>query len=172
MTTSITQLNDVNIGAVGLLVSAIEAEPTHADTTWKASVEWDSGFHTTTTIRDFEPFATDEPEGLGGTDTAPNPVEQLIGALGSCLAIGYAANATVAGIRLDDLRIDIEGELNLESFLGIEPGHAGYETLRATVHIESDADETAIRDLHDAVVASSPVGHSLSQAIPLAIELA
>jgi uncharacterized OsmC-like protein len=172
MTTSITQLNDVNIGAVGLLVSAIQAEPTHADTTWRASVEWDGGFHTTTTIRDFEPFATDEPEGLGGTDTAPNPVEQLIGALGSCLAIGYAANATVAGIRLHDLRIDIEGELNLESFLGIEPGHAGYETLRATVHIESDADETVIRDLHDAVVASSPVGHSLSQAIPLAIELA
>jgi uncharacterized OsmC-like protein len=99
-------------------------------------------------------------------------VEQLIGALGSCIAIGYAANATVAGIRLDDLRIDIEGELNLESFLGIEPGHAGYETLRATVHIESDADEATIRDLHDAVVASSPVGHSLSEAIPLAIELA
>ena len=172
MTTSTAQLNNVNIGAVGLLVSAIEAEPTHADTTWKASVEWDGGFHTTTTIRDFEPFATDEPEGLGGTDTAPNPVEQLIGALGSCLAIGYAANATVAGIRLDDLRIDIEGELNLESFLGIENGHAGYETLRATVHIESDADETAIRDLHDTVVASSPVGHTLSEAIPLAIELA
>ena len=172
MTTSTAQLNNVNIGAVGLLVSAIEAEPTHADTTWKASVEWDEGFHTTTTIRDFEPFATDEPEGLGGTDTAPNPVEQLIGALGSCLAIGYAANATVAGIRLDDLRIDIEGELNLESFLGIENGHAGYETLRATVHIESDADETSIRDLHDTVVASSPVGHTLSEAIPLAIELA
>ena len=172
MTTSTAQLNNVNIGAVGLLVSAIEAEPAHADTTWKASVEWDGGFHTTTTIRDFKPFATDEPEGLGGTDTAPNPVEQLIGALGACLAIGYAANATVAGIRLDDLRIDIEGELNLESFLGIEPGHAGYETLRATVHIESDADDAAIRELHDAVVASSPVGHSISQAIPLAIELA
>jgi uncharacterized OsmC-like protein len=172
MTTSTTQLNDVNIGAVGLLVEAIEAEPAHADTTWKASVEWDGGFHTTTTIRDFAPFATDEPEGLGGTDTAPNPVEQLIGALGSCLAIGYAANATVAGVRLDDLRIDIEGELNLESFLGIGPGHAGYETLRATVHIESDADETTLRDLHDTVVATSPVGHSLSRAIPLAIELA
>lgn len=172
MTTSTATLNNVNIGAVGLLVSAIEAEPAHADTTWKASVEWDGGFHTTTTIRDFEPFSTDEPEGLGGTDSAPNPVEQLIGALGSCLAIGYAANATVAGIQLDDLKIDIEGELNLESFLGIEQGHAGYETLRATVHIVSDADEASIRDLHDTVVASSPVGHSLSRAIPLSIDLA
>ena len=171
-TRATAQLNNVNIGAVGALVEAIKAEPGQADTTGRASVVWDGGFQTTTAIRDFPPFATDEPEGLGGTDTAPNPVEQLIGALGSCLAIGYAANATVAGIRLDELRIDIEGELNLETFLGLAPGHAGYETLRATVHIESDADEAAIRDLHDKVIATSPVGHSLSRAVPLAIELA
>lgn len=172
MTTATTQLNNVNIDAVGLLVEAIKAEPDKADTTWKASVGWGGGFRTTTTIRDFPPFATDEPEGLGGTDTAPNPVEQLIGALGSCLAIGYAANATVVGIRLDSLRIDIEGELNLETFLGLEPGNAGYETLRATVHIESDANEAAIRDLHEKVVATSPVGHTLSRAVPLKVELA
>lgn len=172
MTTTAIQLNDVNIGAVGALVDAIKAEPDRADTTWAASVTWNGGFQTTTAIRDFPPYATDEPETLGGADKAPNPVEQLIGALGSCLAIGYAANATVAGIALDDLRIDIEGELNLETFLGIEDGHAGYDTLRATVHIESDSDETAIRELHDKVVATSPVGHSLSRAIPLAIELA
>ncbi|TDI54301.1 MAG: OsmC family peroxiredoxin, partial [Acidobacteria bacterium] len=103
MTTATAQLNNVNIAAIGILVEAIAAEPEHAETTWHASVEWDGGFHTTTTIRDFEPFATDEPEVLGGTDKAPNPVEHLIAALGSCLAIGYAANATVAGIRLDTL---------------------------------------------------------------------
>ena len=165
-------LNNVNIGAVSALVEAIKAEPERANTTWAASVTWDGGFQTTTAIRDFPPYATDEPRGLGGTDSAPNPVEQLIGALGSCLAIGYAANATVAGIALDDLRIEIEGELNLETFLGLEDGHAGYETLRATVHIESDADDTAIRELHDKVVATSPVGHTLSRAIPVAIELA
>lgn len=170
--TTTTPLNEVNIGAVGALVEAITAEPDRGDTTWAASVTWDGGFHTTTAIRDFTPYATDEPEALGGEDTAPNPVEQLIGAFGSCLAIGYAANATVAGIALNDLRIDIEGELNLESFLGIAEGHAGFETLRATVHIESDADETAVRDLHDAVVSTSPVGHTLSRAIPVAIELA
>ena len=171
-TTTSIPLNNVNIGAVGVLVEAIKAEPERANTTWAASVTWDGGFQTTTAIRDFPPYATDEPAGLGGTDRAPNPVEQLIGALGFCLAIGYAANATVAGIALDELRIDIDGELNLETFLGIEDGHAGYETLRATVHIESDADETAIRELHDKVVATSPVGHTLSRAIPVDIHLA
>lgn len=172
MSKAIAQLNNVDIGAVGNLVSAIHAEPETANTTWKASVEWTGWFKTTTTIREFDPFPTDEPEGLGGTDTAPNPVEQLIGALGSCLAIGYAANATIAGVRLDDLRIEIEGDLNLTTFLGIAPGNAGYETLRATVHIESDADERILKDLHDKVLATSPVGHTLSNGVPLRIELA
>ena len=171
MTTSTITLNDVNIAAVGALSDAITADPVKADTTWSASVLWDGGFRTTTSIRDFAPFATDEPEGLGGGDSAPNPVEQLLGALGSCLAIGYAANATAAGIEIDNLRIDVEGDLNLKSFLGLEPGHAGYDTLRATVHITSDADDKAIAALHKTVVATSPVGHTLAAAVPLEIEL-
>ena len=171
MTTSTITLNDVDIAAVGALADAITTDPAKARTTWSASVSWDGGFHTTTSIRDFAPIATDEPEGLGGTDTAPNPVEQLLGALGSCLAIGYAANAAAAGIRIDDLRIDVEGDLNLKSFLGLEPGHAGFDTLRATVHIESDADDDAIAVLHDTVVSTSPVGHTLSGAIPLTVDL-
>ena len=171
MTTSTISLNDVNIAAVGALSDAITADPVKADTTWTASVLWDGGFRTTTSIRDFAPFATDEPEGLGGGDSAPNPVEQLLGALGSCLAIGYAANATAAGIEIDNLRIDVEGDLNLKSFLGLEPGHAGYDTLRATVHITSDADDKAIAALHKTVVATSPVGHTLAAAVPLEIEL-
>jgi len=171
MTTSTIPLNNVDITAVGALVEAITSDPTSADTTWKASVAWNGGFRTTTSIRDFTPIATDEPKGLGGTDTAPNPVEHLIGALGSCLAIGYAANASVAGIRIDDLHIDIEGDLNLKSFLGVEPGNAGYETLRATVHITTDADEAAVAKLHETVVATSPVGHTLSRAVPLTVVL-
>ncbi|NOY57007.1 MAG: OsmC family protein [Actinobacteria bacterium] len=172
MTTSTIPLNDVNIEAVGTLAQAIQTEPAKGNTTWKASVSWDRGFRTTTRIGNFAPFATDEPETLGGTNTAPNPVEQLLGALGSCLAIGYAANASVAGIRIDDLRIDIEGELNLEVFLGLRPGNAGYETLRATVHITTDADDATVAELHNKVVSTSPVGHTLSRAVPLTIELA
>ncbi len=172
MTTTTTTLNDVDLGAVGALVEAIQDEPDKGNTTWKASITWDGAFRTTTTIRDFAPIVTDEPTGLGGGDTAPNPVEHLIGALGSCLAIGYAANATVAGIQIEDLRIEVEGELNLETFLGISEGNAGYETLRATVHIKTDADDAAVADLHNKVVSTSPVGHSLGRAVPLTIELA
>ena len=112
-----------------------------------------------------------EPRALGGEDTAPNPVEQVLGAFGNCLVVGYAANATVAGIELKSLRIALEGDLDLHAFLGLREGHAGFQTIKANVTIESEASAEAIRALHEKVVSTSPVGHTLSQAIPLTVEL-
>jgi uncharacterized OsmC-like protein len=167
MTTTIGSLNSVNIAAVGDLVNAIQEEPANADTIWKSTVDWKGGFRSEARSRDFEPVPSDEPLGLGGEDTAANPVEQVLGAFGNCLAVGYAANATVAGIELKSLRIELEGDLDLHAFLGLREGHAGFESIKATVTIEADASAEAIEDLHNKVVSTSPVGHTLKQAIPL-----
>ncbi len=173
MTTTINTLNSVNIGAVGELVSAIQQEPTKADTVWNSTVEWKGGFRSEARSRDFAPTPSDEPLGLGGEDTAPNPVEQLLGALGNCLVVGYAANATVAGIHLNSLSIELEGDLDLHSFLGLRPdGHAGFDSISARVSIDSDATAEQIDELHQSVVSTSPVGHTLQHAIPLKVVLA
>jgi uncharacterized OsmC-like protein len=171
MTTTIGTLNSVNIAAVGELVNAIQEEPTNADTIWKSTVDWQGGFRSEARSRDFEPVPSDEPLGLGGEDTAANPVEQVLGAFGNCLAVGYAANATVAGIELKSLRIELEGDLDLHAFLGLREGHAGFESIKATVTIESDASDEAIEDLHNKVVSTSPVGHTMKRAIPLTVSL-
>ncbi len=165
-------LNEVDLPTVGALVQSIQDDPNNAQTIWKSEVTWDGAFRTSARSRDFDPIAFDEPPGLGGTNTAPNPVEQLLGALGSCLVIGYAANASVAGIELKDLRIELEGDLDLKTFLGLGDGNAGFSTIGATVHIEADADEAAIEALHQKVVSTSPVGHCLSRSIPLDVSLA
>lgn len=166
-----TTLNDVNLPAVAALTEAVTGDRGKGATVWKATVDWKGAFRSEASIRDFAPLASDEPTGLGGTDTAPNPVEQLLGALGNCLAVGYAANATALDIELKDIRIDVEGDLDLASFLGIEPGHAGFDTIRAKVSIESDAPEAQILDLHERVTRSSPVGHTLARGIPVEIDL-
>ncbi len=173
MTTEVTrQLNDVDLEAVVGLATAVAAEPEKGDTKWGARVIWTGAFRSEARIRDFDPIPSDEPVALGGTDTAPNPVEQLVAALGNCLAVGYAANASAAGIELDGLEIELEGDLNLETFLGLRgDGHAGYNAIRARVKIESDADPDAIDALHQRVVGTSPVGHTLSRAVDLAVEL-
>ncbi|MEX1126758.1 MAG: OsmC family protein [Acidimicrobiia bacterium] len=167
-----TYLNEVDLATVGALVQKIQGDPTKAQTTWKSEVTWGGAFRTTARSRDFDPIAFDEPPGLGGTNTAPNPVEQLLGALGSCLVIGYAANASVAGIELKDLRIELEGDLDLQTFLGLGDGNAGFSSIGATVHIEADADDAAIEALHRKVVSSSPVGHCLSRSVPIEVNLA
>lgn len=172
MTATINRLNSVDIEAVGQLAGAIQSDPSVAGTVWKSTVDWQGGFRSEARSRDFAPVPSDEPVALGGEDTAPNPVEQLLGALGNCLAVGYAANATAAGIELESLRIELEGDLDLHTFLGLADGHAGYETIKASVTIESSASAEEIDELHRKVVSTSPVGHTLQRAIPVSIDLA
>jgi uncharacterized OsmC-like protein len=168
-TTTGGQLNQVDLSAVGALVEKIRQRPSAAQTTWSAQVRWTGAFRSEAAVRDFAPITSDEPKGMGGTDSAPNPVEQLLGALGNCLAVGYAANASVAGITIRDLRIHLDGDLDLHAFLGLADGHPGFSAIRAAVHLDTDADEAAVADLHAKVAATSPVGQTLSQAIPVKI---
>lgn len=168
-TTADGQLNQVDLGTVGALVDAIKERPEAAQTTWSAEVRWTGAFRSEAVVRSFAPVISDEPATLGGTDRAPNPVEQLLGSLGNCLAVGYAANASVAGITIRDLRIDLDGDIDLHTFLGLADGHAGFSAIRVAVHLDTDADDAAVAELHKKVAATSPVGQTLSQAIPVEI---
>ncbi len=168
-----TKLNDVDMDAVAGLAGKIQEQPDVAATRWSASVNWKGGFRSEARIREFGPLASDEPAQLGGTDTGPNPVEQVLAALGNCLAVGYAANASAAGIELRDLDIELEGDLDLRTFLGLAPdGNAGYDSISVKVRIDSDASAEEIEALHQQVVGTSPVGHTLSRAVPVKIDLA
>ncbi|MGQ0845315.1 MAG: OsmC family protein [Sporichthyaceae bacterium] len=162
-----THLNQVDLAAVGGLVAAVSEQPEKGATVWSAQVKWTGGFTSQAAVREHAPIASDEPAGLGGTDTAPNPVEQLLAALGNCLAVGYAANATVAGIEIQDLTITVDGDVDLHSFLGLKEQHAGFSGIRVAVDLKTDADPAAVEALHRRVEASSPVGHTLTAAVPV-----
>ena len=165
-------LNEVNLAAIGALVEKIRQEPQAAKTHWKAEVRWNGAFRSEARSRNLTPLPSDEPVALGGGDTAPNPVEQVLAALGNCLAVGYAANASVAGIEIKSLRIELEGDIDMHAFLGLGEGNAGYESIRAKVDLQSNATPEQLQELHRKVVGSSPVGHTLTRAVPIQIDLA
>lgn len=167
--TSTIALNQVDLGAVAGLVSGIQGDAAKAATTWSAAVRWTGGFQSEGSVRGFSPIASDEPKTLGGRDTAPNPVEQLLAAFGNCLAVGYAANATIAGIEIDSLAISLEGDLDLHVFLGLTEGHAGFSAIRATVDLRTSAANNAVEALHAKVAATSPVGHTLGNPVAVTI---
>jgi uncharacterized OsmC-like protein len=171
MTAVVQPLNGVNLAAVAGLVEKIGAEPATAATVWSADVTWTGAFRSEARVRDFDPLPSDEPAALGGTDTAPNPVEQVLAALGNCLAVGYAANASIDGITIRDLRIKLEGNLDLRTFLGLANDNAGYDAIRVNVSIAADATDEQLARLHERVIGTSPVGHTLSRSVPVQFEL-
>ena len=85
----------------------------------KTTVRLGDGYQTTITAGNHT-FHADEPEQDGGTDTAPTPMQMLLGALGSCMAITARMYAERKGWPLQE----VEVALDIERFRGSE--YAGY----------------------------------------------
>lgn len=164
-------VNGVPVSACLGLIDAVKADAANGQTTWRAVTAWKGGFQCESTIRDHT-VEMNEPEALGGTDTAPNMVETVLAAYGSCLTVGYTLNAALRGIEIRDLRVEVEGDLDLAGFFGltdaVTPGFSG---IRAVVHLDADAAPEAVQALHEHVLKTSPVGSILTQALPVATEL-
>ncbi|WP_436641155.1 OsmC family protein [Microbaculum sp. FT89] len=174
MTTPSTNEKNFDQDALLGLINAIKEDPEVGKTVWKASTQWLGGFRSQAQIRDFT-IGMDEPTALGGSDTGPNMVEVVLGAYGCCLTTGYAANAALRGIDLEDIQIDLEGDLDLNAFLGLQTPQQccpGYTNVRATVKLKApDATPEQIAELHEAVKATSPVGAILGRPVEVMTEL-
>lgn len=155
-------------------INHVKEKPEAGQTVWKAKTQWLGGFRSQAQIRDFT-VAMDEPTQLGGSNVAPNMVEMVLGAYGCCLTTGYAANAALQGIELEDIQIELEGDLDLNGFFGLrDPDHCwpGYTTVRANVILKAPkATPEQLEALHEAVVKTSPVGSILQRPIQLTTQL-
>lgn len=171
MSTHTTRTNDVDMSIVAELAQRYAADPEAAQSFWAARTQWTGEFKSATYVRHHAPLQTDEPEWLAGTDSAPNPVEYVLAAVGSCLTVGYAAAAAAQGIELRSLEVEVKGNVDLRVFLGVAEGHAGYSDIEVTTYIDSDADEEALRTLHEAVVKTSPVGNTVENPVGLRARL-
>jgi uncharacterized OsmC-like protein len=173
----LTIVNGLDTEKLVKVVETVKQNWEAGRTVWKASTTWKGGFRVETCSREFT-LTADEPEMLCGTNSAANPVEMVLQAYGACLSIGYAMNAAVRGIKLDDIRIDLEGEIDLPGFLGLEPPEQlhmdklpGFKTITAKVKIKADVDEKTLQELHKHVVSTSPVGLTLSRPVAVKADL-
>ena len=172
-----TMINGLEVDNLVKVVEAVKQKWEMGKTVWKASTTWKGGFKVETCSRDFT-LLVDEPEMLCGTNTAANPVEMVLQAYGACLSIGYAMNAAVRGIKIHELKVDLEGEIDLPGFLGLEAPEnlkmdklPGFKTIDVKVKIKADATPEALRQLHAHVVGTSPVGVTLSRPVKIGTDL-
>ena len=126
-------------------------------------------------IRSLAPHVIDEPPALLGDDTAPNPSEAALAALGSCLAVGIHANAVSQGITVTRLEIELEADINITSVWGTgdtSPKPVGFEAVRARVRLDADAPQETLDALIAHAKVWSPVANTFTKPVALDVTAA
>lgn len=104
----------------------------------------------------------DEPLESGGTNLGLTPIEMLLGSLGSCLAVTAFIYASMQGIQIDDIRVDVEGDINNDGLTGINPTMpTGYQNIRYHFFVKSPVSEQRIRQLIEYTEMKCPVSSTL-----------
>jgi uncharacterized OsmC-like protein len=119
---------------------------------------------------------TDMSTGIGGGGSAPSPGLIFRAALASCDATFIALRAAQVGIKLTTLEVIVEGDpddISTLGFLGIDDSvPAGEFGLRLIFRIGAEkATPERLRELVKWIEDHSPVGDSVSRAIPLQVDV-
>jgi uncharacterized OsmC-like protein len=108
----------------------------------------------------------------GGNNAGPSPGTLGRGALGSCLAIGYASWAARLGVQIEALDVEVEADYDVRGELGISDDvPPGYTLVRYTVTVVSRATEADVRRVIDTADKYSPYRDVFARANDMRREL-
>lgn len=76
----------------------------------------------------------DEPTHMGGTDLGPSPIQVLLMSLAGCLNVTGHEIARQKGMKLNGMKIKIDGTMNPCNFMGCSfDERAGFQTINVSV---------------------------------------
>ena len=184
MSTATHRINGVDVERLLGTIEHVSADATLARFQFRARNSWIDGGHNRTTIKEFygagqedtsrtKPFVldADEPAILLGDNQAPNAPEYLLHALAACLTGTIVYHAAARGIAIDSLECTIEGDVDLNGFLGLDDAvRPGYESIRVAFKATGPFDDAQLAELA-ALTRYSPVRDIVSNPVPVAIEV-
>ena len=146
-------INGIHMETLQGTVDAIEQDPELGQCKFRARNRWLGGNHNSTTVtgfygakqeiahkQQFELHA-DEPPILAGHDEGANPVEHLLNALAACVTTSMVAHAAVRGIHIEELESELEGDIDLRGFLGLDSETPkGFTDIRINFKVKADVD--------------------------------
>jgi uncharacterized OsmC-like protein len=147
-------------------IASIQGNPGSAKVVFRAETQLEEDVRCSAKVREFAPIIVDEPPDLGGTDAAANPVELLLVALGACQEIMYSAYASVMGVQLNSVKVNLRGYLDLRGLFGMDEAiPPGYQKIIFETQLDSPADMETLKKLVETVESHCPVMDTLVRAI-------
>ena len=154
--------------AVLATVEAIkkDAAMAMAKVRYKAHTQWEEDVRCTGRVREFDPMVIDEPAAFGGADSAVSPADVVLVALGTCQEIMYVALASTMDIPLDEVKVDVNADLDLNGLMGLDPETPpGLLEMSYDVHIKSPAPVEDLKRLVDTVEYQCPLLDTLTRSV-------
>jgi uncharacterized OsmC-like protein len=168
-------INGIDVDALKRYAENVKTDASFAEkygNRWSARVQWLDGTRTQV-YAGKHTIQSDEPIHLLGKDTAAGPTELLLAAVGSCLTVTYVANAAAEGVKLDSLELQLDGDIDIPAFLGLnENGNPGYKTVKIKAFAKGNAPKEKLSQLLDKAVKHSPVINTVLKGAQITQELA
>jgi uncharacterized OsmC-like protein len=178
------KVNDVNVDQLREAMDGLRENPDLGKYQFRVHNEWISGAHCRSSISDFlaggeegthehvHVLECDEPAGLLGTDRGPSATETLLHALAACLSGSFIYHAANQGVYVEELKIEVEGDLDLGGFLGIDEAiPSNFQQIRVKFIVKADASEEKISELCEYAQRRSPVFNSVTRPIPVDVSI-
>lgn len=141
------------------------------DTIFSITAASESPSKTKINVRQFE-FFIDEPVSLGGTDTAPNPVEVLLGAYAGCINVMCFVIAREMGFELKSVHMALEGTLNPDRLYGKSfAQRAGFKEIHVKLMPDTQADPNTLDKWLASIKERCPVGDNIGNMTPITVTL-
>ena len=178
---TVNKVNGVDVDVLQTTVSNIQQDPDLAKCKFHIKNKWLNANHNRSTITSFygarqenehkQPFEldADEPPILAGADEGPNPVEHLLNALAACVTTSMVAHAAVRGIQIEELESEVEGDIDLQGFLGLSKDvPKGYTDIRVRFKVKSGVDNM---ERLKSLAQYSPVYNTLTKGVNVDIQV-
>lgn len=170
--------NNINLAGLSEFVNEIKEHKSQSKISYGVDVNWTTGTQLTAKMKNIQlgdqklvrnfSFDIDEPGQLLGLNTNPTPAEYLMGGIASCMAVTFVAGASLMGISLESLQIQLNGELDLCGFLGIDTNEAtGFEKFDCNIIVDGDGTEEQYEILRKKVMKHSPNYSTMVNAVTI-----
>jgi uncharacterized OsmC-like protein len=177
-----SKLNGVNTQQLGSLMNTLIEKPDTSKATFFVKTEWNdkqedgSGFCVRSSMKDFEisgqtiqrnssyTMLFDFPPQFSGEGKGPTVCEACMSSLGACITQAIIVHATARGIHVDNITIDLQGNVDLRGFIGISsevrPGAQGF---KLNVNIKSSsASKEQVAEIYEIGKRLSPAFDTLT----------